>query len=212
MKLITEQQGSVRVITEGEGDNKQLFIEGIFAQADTLNKNKRIYPKSVMEGSLNTFQSVIKANRAMGELNHPQGPTINLDRVSHLIVKMTMEGKDVFGKAKILPTPMGKIAKNLMEGGAQLGVSTRGLGDIRKNRNGLNEVQNGFIMKTVDLVGDPSAPEAFVNGILEGVDYFVTQTGEIEERIIAQLKKQKLTEERKLAAFKQFLNEIVGAL
>ncbi len=152
---------------------------------------------------------IIKANRAMGELNHPPTPTINLDRVSHLIEKMSWNGDDIVGRAKVLDTPMGLIAQKLLEGGAQLGVSTRGLGSIRTISGGLNEVQSDYKMNTVDIVGDPSYGSAFVNGLLEGREWFVTNDGKLEEQTIEQLKRKRITEERKLKAFKFFVESLV---
>lgn len=208
MKLITELTESVDYLIEGTGDAKKYYIEGIFAQANTPNRNGRIYPLSVMESAIDSFQDTIKSKRAMGELNHPQGPTINLDRVSHLIESLSFKGNDVYGKAKILDTPMGKIAKNLIDEGVQLGVSTRGLGSLKTNGRGIQEVQSDFRMNTVDIVADPSAPSAFVNGILEGTEYHLTQDGRLEEQTIEFIRAKKLTEERKLAAFKMFLEGI----
>lgn len=205
MKLITELNESVQYLVEGEGNAKKYYIEGIFAQADKPNRNGRIYPMQVMENAINNFLPTIAAKRAMGELNHPDGPTINLDKVSHLIENLTFKGSDVYGRAKILDTPMGKIAKTLIDEGVQLGVSTRGLGSLKTNGRGINEVQSDFRMNTIDIVADPSAHDAFVNGILEGVEYFVTADGRLEEQTIAFLKAKKLTEERKLKAFQMFL-------
>lgn len=205
MKLITELNESVEYLIEGSGDSKKYFIEGIFAQAETPNRNGRIYPFGVMESAIGSFQDTIKAKRAMGELNHPSGPTINLDRVSHLIESLSFKGNDVYGKAKILDTPMGKIAKNLIDEGVQLGVSTRGLGSLKTNGRGIQEVQSDFRMNTIDIVADPSAPSAFVNGIMESIEYIVTTDGRLEEKTIAFIKEKKLTEERKLKAFKMFM-------
>lgn len=204
MKLISELSESVQTLVESKGGNKTYFIEGIFAQSNKANRNGRIYPRQYMESALNNFQKVIESKRAMGELNHPSGPTINLDRVSHLIEYMKWDGDNVLGRAKILDTPMGKIAQGLLEGGVQLGVSTRGLGSL-KQVGGLNEVQSDFTLNTVDIVGDPSAPDAFVNGIMEGVEWVRTKDGRIEERTFELIKKNKLTEERKLKAFANFI-------
>jgi hypothetical protein len=210
MKLMTELIESVGYLIEGSGNDKKYYIEGIFAQADTPNRNGRIYPRGIMENALGKFQPIITAKRAMGELNHPQGPTINLDRVSHLIEKMEWNGSDVHGRAKVLDTPMGRIAKNLIDENVQLGVSTRGLGSLKTNSRGVNEVQNDFMLNTVDIVGDPSGPSCFVNGILESREWYVTDDGILEDRIVAQLKKKKITEERKLAAFASFMTSLNG--
>jgi len=210
MKLISELSEEVQTITESIGGKKTYFIEGIFT-GTAPNRNQRIYNESVLNGALKKFQPIIEAKRAMGELNHPAGPTINLDRVSHLIeyMKWDSNGKDVLGRAKILDTPMGKIAQNLLEGGAQLGVSTRGLGSIKQLGNGLSEVQSDYTMNTVDIVGDPSYSQALVNGLLEGREWVISKTGEIEEITIEQLKKEKITEDRKLAAFKFFVESLL---
>lgn len=204
MKLITELSESVEYLIEGAGENKKYFIEGIFAQAEKPNRNGRVYPLHIMESAVNKFRPSIDAKRAMGELNHPAGPTINLDRVSHLIEKLDFKGHDVYGRAKILDTPMGKIAKNLIDEGVQLGVSTRGLGSL-KMINGINQVQEDFRMNTIDIVADPSAHDAFVNGIMEGIEWNLTVDGRLEEQTVEFIKAKKLTEERKVAAFYMFL-------
>lgn len=209
MKLISELSESVQTIVESVEGKKTYYIEGVFT--GTLpNRNGRVYPKQVLENALNKFQSTISAKRAMGELNHPSGPTINLDRVSHIIESMKWHNEnEVFGRAKILDTPMGLIAQKLLEGGAQLGVSTRGLGSL-KSIGGLNEVQSDYVMNTVDIVGDPSYKTSYVNGILEGREWFVTADGALEEATIEQLKKKKLTEERKLKAFDAFVKSLIS--
>lgn len=210
MKLITELNESVECLIEGSGADKRYFIEGIFAQSNTPNRNGRIYPRQYMEPAIGKFQKVVEAKRAMGELNHPSGPTINLDRVSHLIESLRWDGDNVIGRAKILDTPMGVIAKNLLEGGVQLGVSTRGLGSLKRLSNGLNEVQSDFSLNTVDIVGDPSAPDAFVQGIMEGVEYYVGKDGRLIEQTIEDIKKHKLTEERKLKIFKNYIDGLIN--
>lgn len=211
MKLISELSESVQTLVESANGKKQYYIEGIFAQSNKANRNGRIYPKQHMESAMKSFGKIIEAKRAMGELNHPQGPTINLDRVSHLIEKMTWNGDDLIGRAKILDTPMGKIAQGLLEGGVQLGVSTRGLGSIKTLSSGINEVQGDFVMNTVDIVGDPSAPDAFVNGIMEGVEFFM-QDGRIVEHTVAEInraaKAKKLNEQKKLELFANFILEV----
>jgi hypothetical protein len=167
-------------------------IEGIFAQAESKNRNGRIYPKAIMEAAVEKFVNTqVKTKRAVGELNHPEGPTVNLDKVSHLITELNWNGNNVMGKALILDTPNGKIVKGLLDGGVRLGVSTRGMGSL-ENRNGVNYVKDDFMLATVDIVQDPSAPEAFVNGIMEGVEW-VWNNGVIKpqdiERIETEIKK-----------------------
>lgn len=213
MKLITELSESVETrIVEGSNDGKKhYFIEGIFAQADKPNRNGRTYPRQYMENALTKFMKLVEGKRAMGELNHPPTPTVNLDRVSHLIESLKWDGNNVIGRAKILETPMGNIAAKLLEGGVQLGVSTRGLGSLKSLPNGINEVQSDFVLNTVDIVGDPSAPDAWVQGILEGVEYFVDDDGRIQEQAVKRLKNARLTEERKLQEFKLFLDSIVSS-
>jgi len=188
MKLITEYtENDVRCIIEKkENGSKNFVIEGIFAQAEGKNRNGRVYPKSVMEGAVNKYVTdQVKTGRAVGELNHPDGPTVNLDKVSHLITDLRMEGNNVMGKARILNTPMGQIVQGLLEGGVQLGVSTRGMGSLEQ-RNGIMYVKDDFMLNTVDIVQDPSAPQAFVNGIMEGVDW-VWNNGIIEAREIERI-------------------------
>ena len=154
-----------------DNGEKTAVIEGIFMQAEGKNRNGRIYPKAVLEKAVAKYTAEQVSNgRAVGELNHPEGPTVNLDKVSHRITELNWDGNNVMGKALILNTPMGQIVKGLMEGGVQLGVSSRGMGSLVQ-RNGVNMVGNDFILSTVDIVQDPSAPEAFVNGIMEGVDW-----------------------------------------
>lgn len=188
MKLITEfKETDVQCIVEAkENGEKSYVIEGIFAMADSKNRNGRIYPKAIMENAVNKYVAEqVNTKRAVGELNHPEGPTVNLDKVSHLITGLQMENNNVMGKAQILDTPMGKIVKGLLEGGVQLGVSTRGMGSLEQ-RNGVMVVKDDFILNTVDIVQDPSAPEAFVNGIMEGVDW-VWNNGIIEAREIERM-------------------------
>jgi hypothetical protein len=173
MKLIAEYtESNVECIVEKAKDgSKKFFIEGVFAQAEQKNRNGRIYPKSVMENAVGKYvDEQVSKNRAVGELNHPEGPTVNLDKVSHLITDLRFEGNDVVGKASILDTPMGQIVKGLLEGGVNLGVSTRGMGSLEQ-RGGATYVKDDFQLSTVDIVQDPSAPGAFVNGIMEGVDW-----------------------------------------
>lgn len=185
MKLISEftETNLECLIEKKENGDKKYVIEGVFAQADQKNRNGRVYPKPIMERAVNTYvETQVSKKRAVGELNHPEGPTVNLDKVSHLITDLKLEGNDVIGKAQILDTPMGKIVKGLLEGGVQLGVSTRGMGSL-ENRNGVAYVKDDFILSTVDIVQDPSAPDAFVNGIMEGVDW-VWNNGILEPQVI----------------------------
>ena len=173
MKLITEQLSSVQYLVEKTEDGtKNIFIEGIFMQAEKPNKNGRMYPKGIMEKEIARYQDLISEKRSLGELGHPPNPQINLNQVSHLITGLRFEGNDIYGKAKILDTPMGKIAKNFLEEGVRLGVSSRGLGSL-KERNGINEVQDDFHLATVDIVADPSAPDAFVQGIMESAEWIL---------------------------------------
>ncbi len=175
MNLITEyREDSVEVITEAKEDGKKnYFIEGIFMQGDIKNRNGRIYPSATLENEMGRYQKeFIETKRALGELGHPDGPQINGDRVSHLITEMRRDGNDFYGKAKILSTPMGEIVKSLLDEGVKIGVSTRGLGSVKAGRDGVMEVQKDFHLSTVDIVTDPSAPNAFVNGIMENVEYY----------------------------------------
>jgi len=175
MNLITEYTDhSVEVITEAKDNGKKnYFIEGNFMQGDIKNRNGRIYPSKTLEAEMGRYQKeFIETKRALGELGHPDGPQINGDRVSHLITEMRRDGNDFYGKAKILSTPMGEIVKSLLDEGVKIGVSTRGLGSVKAGRDGVMEVQKDFHLSTVDIVTDPSAPNAFVNGIMENVEYY----------------------------------------
>jgi hypothetical protein len=189
MKLITEytENDSINCLVEKkENGEKNYVIEGVFAQADKKNRNGRIYPKPIMERAVKTYvDTQVSKKRAVGELNHPEGPTVNLDKVSHLITDLKFEGNNVVGRAQILDTPMGKIVKGLLEGGVQLGVSTRGMGSLEK-RNGAMVVKDDFMLSTVDIVQDPSAPEAFVNGIMEGVDW-IWHNGVLSPQVIEEM-------------------------
>lgn len=211
MKLIREFATEVEtVIEEGANGKKDLYINGIFMQTEAKNKNGRIYPKSIMQEKVSEYiNEYVNSKRALGELEHPATPQINLDRVSHLITNLTFEGNDIYGKAKILDTPCGKIARGLIEGGAQLGVSSRGVGSVI-NRNGINEVQNDFRLVTVDIVANPSAHSAFVSGIMEGAEW-VCENGVWSEQQIDQaqktLKKQ-YTEETAFKLFEQFMRSL----
>src|SRR6056300_389408 len=171
MKLITEHLEDLQYITEEKNGKKETYIEGIFMQADKLNRNKRVYPKATLQAAVKRYdKDYVKTGRAVGELNHPEGPTINLDKVSHRITELNWNGNNVVGKALILDTPMGKIVKGLVEGGCKLGVSSRVIGTVEQ-REGKTYVKDDFVLSTVDIVQDPSAPSAFVEGIMEGVEW-----------------------------------------
>ena len=188
MKLIAEYvDQNLEVITERtEKGGKNHFIEGVFMQSETRNRNGRIYPRPVMEKAVDKYVTEqVNTKRAVGELNHPDGPTVNLDKVSHLIEGLDWKGNDVVGKARILDTPNGRIVKGLLEGGVRLGVSTRGMGSLEE-RNGVMFVKDDFILSTVDIVQDPSAPTAFVNGIMEGVEW-IWNNGIIEPGVIEKM-------------------------
>ena len=211
MKLITETIENVEVITEGKGDSKKLYIEGVFLQSELKNRNGRMYPFSVLEKEVNRYnEEYVKTSRALGELGHPDGPTVNLDRVSHRITKLTAEGNNFIGRAQILDTPMGKIASSLLGEGVKLGVSSRGMGSIDK-REDCNVVMDDFMLATAaDIVADPSAPDAFVNGIMEGKEW-AWDNGILKETKVAKYKsyiddatRQNL-EERTLQVFNNFL-------
>ncbi len=213
MKLISEIVETVQVISEGT--SKDLYIEGVFLQSEMANKNKRIYPKSVMEKEVARYmKEYVDSKRAFGELGHPEGPTINLDRVSHIITSLREDGNNYIGRAKILNTPMGNIVKGLIEGGAQLGVSSRGMGTLKEKEDGINEVQSDFYLATAaDIVADPSAPDAFVQGIMENKEWmfingsWTYQNIDETKRIIEQTKKKQL-EEVKYRVFENFLNSL----
>jgi hypothetical protein len=207
MKLITECSQDVEYIVEGK--NKQQYIKGIFMQSDIQNQNGRVYPFSVLQKEVKNYNNkFVKESRALGELGHPSGPTINLDRVSHIITELYEDGKNFIGKAKIMDTPNGKIVKNLIESGVRLGVSSRGLGSVKANKTGVNEVQKDFVLSTVDIVSDPSAPEAFVNGIMEGREFSIT--GEIEYDIRNEIRNtvSKKLDEKKVKLFQNFMNKL----
>ena len=219
MKLISEyNESDVQCIVEKKEDGeKKYVIEGVFAQADQKNRNGRVYPKPIMERAVGKYvDEQVSKKRAVGELNHPEGPTVNLDKVSHLITDLKFEGNNVVGKAQILDTPMGKIVKGLLEGGVQLGVSTRGMGSL-ENRNGVAYVKEDFILSTVDIVQDPSAPDAFVNGIMEGVDW-VWKNGVLEPQVIEQMETEIKTApkafrpEVQIREFKNFLSLIKSSM
>jgi len=188
MKLIAEySDNDVEIITEAkESGGKDYFIEGVFMQAEKKNRNGRVYPRPIMEKAVDKYvKEQVSTKRAVGELNHPDGPTVNLDKVSHLIEALDWQKDDVVGKARILDTPNGQIVKGLLDGGVKLGVSTRGMGSLEQ-RNGAMVVKDDFILNTVDIVQDPSAPTAFVNGIMEGVEW-IWNNGVIEAREIEKM-------------------------
>ena len=212
MKLITEQIEDVKLVTEGTGDDKKLYIEGVFLQSELKNRNGRMYPFSVLEKEVSRYnEEYVKSKRALGELGHPDGPTVNLDRVSHRITSLKAEGNNFIGKAQILDTPMGKIAKSLLGEGVQLGVSSRGMGSIDK-REDVNVVMDDFMLATAaDIVADPSAPDAFVNGIMEGKEW-VWNNGILKETKVAKYQSymndstRADLEERTLKVFGDFLS------
>lgn len=216
MKLITEQIEPVEVLTEENSKGgKETFIKGIFLQTEITNRNGRMYRYETMAREVNKYnEEFVQRGRALGELGHPEGPTINLDRVSHKIVELTPEGKNFVGKAKLLETPMGKIAKNLLEEGVQLGVSSRGLGSLKKEGT-TSVVADDFILSTAaDIVADPSAPDAFVEGIMEGKEWiwegnsFREQIANETRNKIESLATQKRLEEHKLSLFNEFINSL----
>ena len=194
-------------IKENDG---RLVVKGVLQRAESKNQNGRVYPYSILKKEVNRYKTkFVKEGRALGELGHPMGPTINLDRVSHLITELTEDGKDFIGKAKIMDTPNGKIVKNLLSSGVKLGVSSRGLGSLKINKKtGVNEVQKDFTLTTVDIVADPSAPSAFVNGVMEGKEF--SATGELEYAIQNEIKntKSKELDKKKLDIFEKFLGNL----
>ena len=216
MKLITEMTEDIQLLAElnEKTGEKDYYIEGIFMQSNQKNRNGRVYPEPVLMKEVERYnKEYVQKNRAMGELNHPQGPTVNLDRVSHIIKELKQQGDDVYGKAKIMDTPMGRIAKNLIDEGAKLGVSSRGMGSLKQNKEGVNEVQKDFMLGAVDIVADPSAPNAFVNGIMEGAEW-VWDNGVLREKHIADYKKEiertnkQDLEEKMLSVFTDFISKI----
>jgi len=189
MKLITEINEDIKYIKENTGNgDKAYFIEGVFMQASVKNRNGRVYPQGILIKECKRYiTEYVDKGRALGELNHPTGPTVNLDRVSHIVKELHEDGNTIYGKAKIMDTPMGRIVKNLIEEGAQLGVSTRGMGSL-KTKNGYQEVQEDFMLAAVDIVADPSAPNAFVNGIMEGKEW-ILENGSWSEKEFNNAKK-----------------------
>jgi hypothetical protein len=216
MKLIREEIEKVEVITETKNGKKTLYIQGPFLQTEQQNRNGRVYRLNVMEREVKRYTDEhISKGRALGELGHPDGPTINLDRVSHKIVSLEQKGNDFIGKAQILSTPMGKIAESLLKEGVCLGVSSRGIGSLRPTKEGYSEVGEDFMLATAaDIVADPSAPDAFVQGIMEGKEW-VWEGGILREQIAAKtarrintLVDQKALEEHKLSLFNDFLSSL----
>ena len=216
MKLITEEVSDIKFITEGKGSNKKMYIEGVFLQGDICNRNGRMYPMNTLAREVGRYnESFIQKGRALGELGHPDGPTVNLDRVSHKIVSLQQEGSNFRGKAQLLETPMGKIAKSLISEGVTLGVSSRGVGSLQQTNEGHKIVGEDFMLATAaDIVADPSAPDAFVSGIMEGKEW-VWEGGSLREELIEKTQKrintlvgQKALEEHKLGLFQDFLSNL----
>ena len=216
MKLIREEIESVEFIVENRGGKKQLYIEGVFLQGNIKNRNGRMYPMETLRREVSRYnENHVVSGRALGELGHPEGPTVNLDRVSHKIVSLKESGSNFVGKAKILSTPMGKIASSLISEGVKLGVSSRGIGSLKQTREGINVVGEDFMLATAaDIVADPSAPDAFVSGIMEGKDW-VWDGGVVREQLARKTFKQvntlvdnKQLEENKLGLFQQFLSNL----
>ena len=214
MKLITENIEEVNVLVEESNGKKNLYIEGIFLQSEMKNRNGRVYPFDVLDREVKKYsEQYVNTGRALGELGHPDGPSINLDRVSHKIIELRAEGSNFYGKARILDTPMGKIAKSLLDEGVKLGVSSRGMGSLEE-RNGVKYVRDDFMLATAaDIVADPSAPDAFVQGIMEGKEW-VWDNGILKEYRVSEYKQyiseatRRNLEERKLKAFQHFLSNL----
>jgi len=216
MKLITEEVTNVKIITEGKGANKKLFIEGVFLQGEIKNRNGRMYPIDTLKREVDRYnEQFVGKGRALGELGHPDGPTVNLDRVSHKITSLVQEGNNFKGKAQILNTPMGKIASSLLDEGVMLGVSSRGVGSLKMTNEGHKIVGEDFMLATAaDIVADPSAPDAFVSGIMEGKEWvweggiLREQLAEKTQRRINTLVDQKRLDEQKLNLFQEFLSNL----
>ena len=216
MKLITEEISNVQIVTEGKGANKKLYIEGVFLQGDIKNRNGRMYPMETLSREVKRYnETFVAKGRALGELGHPDGPTVNLDRVSHKITSLVQEGSNFKGKAQILNTPMGKIASSLLDEGVMLGVSSRGVGSLRTTNEGHKVVGEDFMLATAaDIVADPSAPDAFVQGIMEGKEW-VWEGGILREQLAERTQKrintlvdQRRLEEHKLNLFNDFLSNL----
>ena len=213
MKLITETTLGVKLLTEEKNGTKNYFIEGVFMQSETKNRNGRLYPLATMSKEIERYnRDYVAQNRAMGELGHPEGPTLNLERDSHIIKDLKQDGNDVYGRAKILDTPYGKIVKNLMDEGAKLGVSSRGMGSL-KEQDGVNVVQEDFMLASVDVVADPSAPNAFVDGIMEGKEWIwdngIIKPVQIEayKKLIEKTSSRNL-EEQAIKMFADFISKL----
>ena len=216
MKLIREEIETVEFVTEERNGKKSLYIEGVFLQGNIKNRNGRMYPMETLAKEVNRYnESNVVTGRALGELGHPEGPTVNLDRVSHKIVSLKESGSNFIGKAKILDTPMGQIAKSLIGEGVKLGVSSRGIGSLKPTKEGFNVVGDDFMLATAaDIVADPSAPDAFVEGIMEGKEW-VWEGTTLRERLAARTKtkierlaEQKRLEEHKIGLFNEFINSL----
>ena len=216
MKLITEEVSRVKFIVEGKGAKKKMYIEGVFLQGEIKNRNGRMYPINTLAKEVNRYnESFVKKGRALGELGHPEGPTVNLDRVSHKITSLVQEGNNFRGKAQLLSTPMGKIAQNLIGEGVTLGVSSRGVGSLKEDMRGCKVVGEDFMLATAaDIVADPSAPDAFVSGIMEGKEW-VWEGGILREQLAEKTQKrintlvdQRKLEEHKLNLFNDFLSNL----
>jgi hypothetical protein len=215
MKLIKEVFDTTNLIVEDKKGKKEYFIEGVFLQSELQNRNGRMYPESVMDNEVARYmKEQVKNNRAYGELGHPDTPSINLDRVSHMIVDLRKEGTNYIGRAKIMETPMGNIARGLLDGGANLGVSSRALGSLKMNNEGVNVVQSDFMLSTAaDIVADPSAPDAYVRGIMESKEWtfvdgkFVEKDIEEAQKFIRKASSKQL-QEAKILAFQSFLSKI----
>ena len=216
MKLITEEVARVKFIVEGKGAQKKMFIEGVFLQGEIKNRNGRMYPINTLAKEVNRYnESFVKKGRALGELGHPEGPTVNLDRVSHKITSLVQEGNNFKGKAQLLSTPMGKIAQNLIGEGVTLGVSSRGVGSLKEDLRGCKVVGEDFMLATAaDIVADPSAPDAFVSGIMEGKEW-IWEGGILREQLAEKTQKrintlvdQRKLEEQKLNLFNDFLSNL----
>jgi len=216
MKLIREEIETVEFVTEEKNGKKSLYIEGVFLQGNIKNRNGRMYPMETLAKEVNRYnESNVVTGRALGELGHPDGPTVNLDRVSHKITSLRESGSNFIGKAKILDTPMGQIAKSLIGEGVKLGVSSRGIGSLKPTKEGFNVVGDDFMLATAaDIVADPSAPDAFVEGIMEGKEW-VWEGTTLRERLAAKTKtqieilaEQKQLEEHKLGLFNEFINSL----
>ena len=216
MKLITEEIESVEFLVEQKNGKKNMYIEGVFLQGNIKNRNGRMYPMETLRREVGRYnENHVQSGRALGELGHPEGPTVNLDRVSHKIVSLKESGSNFVGKAKILSTPMGKIASSLISEGVKLGVSSRGIGSLKPTREGINVVGDDFMLATAaDIVADPSAPDAFVEGIMEGKEW-VWEGTTLRERLaertktkIERLAEQKRLEEHKIGLFNEFINSL----